>query len=194
MQTEPQIAYRNIKPNDRIRARIDKELRHLEDVHPRLISAKITVEGPSGHHRHGDLTRVRLHLALPGGKEVAVSNFSDDNRAHEDVMVALRDAFRAAERQLKKIKPDPRDAAATAGETRLAGEIVRFLAEAREGFIRAEDGAEYFFHAREATDTPFEQLAIGDKVTFRPEAGNKGPMARAVHRRQSADTEGAANG
>lgn len=183
MQVTPEITYKNLQPTDRIKDRVEKEMVRLEEIYPRLIACKVALEGPTGRRRHGELIHVRLHLVLPGGQQVAVSHHNDDNHAHEDVIVAIRDAFRAAERQLKKAKPDPQTEGAAA-RTRLAGEIARFLAEERAGFIRSEDGAEFYFHEREVTDTPFERLTIGDPVTFRPEEGEKGPMARAVHKRQ----------
>ena len=51
--------------------------------------------------------------------------------------------------------------------------------------IRGEDGVDHYFHANESTGTPFDQLRVGDAVTFRPDAGEKGPMARSVHRRRA---------
>lgn len=186
MQVAPQLSFKNFEPNARVRARIEKELAHLEKVHSRLTSCKVLIEGPAGQHRTGNLARVRLYLAVPGGQDIAVSNVRDDNHAHEDVMVAIRDAFRAAERQLKKTRPDPRVEAAMA-PTRLSGRIARFLEGGMDGFIEGEDGLDYYFHAREATETAFADLIVGDRVTFRPEDGEKGPMARAVHRRQNVE-------
>ncbi|MDJ0921912.1 MAG: HPF/RaiA family ribosome-associated protein [Henriciella sp.] len=185
MQVTPEISYKNMTPTKRVQSRVEKELRHIEKVYPRLISCKVFVDGSEGSKRRkGNLARVRLHLGLPGGRDVAVSHHSDDNHAHEDVMVALRDAFRAAERQRKKAKPDPRIDGAME-DTRLSGIIARFNAEEPSGFIKASDQTEYYFHENEVTADAFEDLQIGVAVTFRPDDGEKGPMARAVHRRQS---------
>lgn len=161
---------------------MDKELVRLESHYPRLTACKVVIEGGTGRHQTGNLARVRLHLVLPGGQEVSVSNVGDDKHAHEDVMVAIRDAFRAAERQLKSAKRDPRVEAAMS-ETRISGEVARFIAGEPAGFIRGEDGVDYYFHANESTEVAFDQFRVGDAVMFRPEDGNKGPMARAVHKR-----------
>lgn len=185
----PEIAFKGLESIDRIRDRVDKELTHLEALFPNLTSCSVMIQGPGGRRRSGDLANVRLRLGLPGGRHVAVSAQGDDKHAHEDVCVAVRDAFRAAERQLKKLKPNPRIVGA-AGETRLAGGVARFIAEEPAGFIKGEDGRDYYFHAREVTDAVFDDLVIGDPVTFRVEAGEKGPMARAVHRRQQTKAKG----
>ena len=182
MQVTPEITYRNFEPSEHIRERVDKELRRLESHHPRITACKVVVEGGTSRRHSGDLARVRLHIVLPGGHEVAVSDVGDDKHAHEDVLVAIRDAFRAAEHQLQAAKRDPRVEAAMS-ETRMSGEIARFIAGEPAGFIRGEDGVDHYFHANESTEVPFEQLRVGDAVTFRPEDGEKGPIARAVHKR-----------
>ena len=188
MQVAPEVSYKNIASSQRIRRRVAKELAHLEKIYPRLISCKVLVEGPDGTRgSKGHLARVRLHLGLPGGREVAVSHRSDDNHAHEDVYVAIRDSFRAAERQLKKIKPDPR-VDGSLEDTRLSGTIARFNAEERSGFIQASDQTDYYFHENEVTGGEFDQLTIGEAITFRPDMGKKGPMARTVHRRKISKT------
>lgn len=184
MQVAPEITYRNFEPSERVRARVDKELKRIETHFPRITACKVLVEGGSGRRRTGDLTKVHLHLVLPGGKEVSVSEMGDEKHAHEDVIVSIRDAFRAAERQLKSVQPDPR-AEAGMHRARIGGEITRFIADEPAGFIRGEDGVDHYFHAQESTETPFEQLRVGDPVTFRPDVGEKGPMARAVHRRRT---------
>jgi cold shock CspA family protein len=182
VQVTPEISFKHFEPTQRIRDRVAREVQHLEQVFPRLISCKVVVEGNAGRHKFGNLSRVRLHIGLPGGHEVAVSQHGDDKHAHEDINVAIRDSFRAAERQLKKVKPNPRVVGAQRA-TRLTGTIVRFIAEEPAGFIRGEDGQEYYFHTREITGSTLKDLVIGDAVTFRVEDGEKGPMARVIHKR-----------
>ena len=52
------------------------------------------------HHHQGDLFRVRIEIDAPG-KELAVTHTGPRDHAHEDVYVAIRDAFRAAVRRLR---------------------------------------------------------------------------------------------
>lgn len=181
MKVEPEITYKGFEPSGQIQARVEKELRQLEAHHPRITACKVIVEAGSGRRRTGDLAEVTLHVVMPGAREVAVSNRQDDASAHSNVMVAIRDAFAAAERQLRALKPDPRTEAQT--PTRLAGTVSRFIAGEPAGFITAQDGTDYYLHAREVTGAKFDTLTVGESVTFRPDEGEKGPMARAVHRR-----------
>jgi hypothetical protein len=51
--------------------------------------------------------QVRLELTMPDGV-VVVGPDNPSNRAHEDVYVAIRNAFRGARRQLEARVPGPR--------------------------------------------------------------------------------------
>ena len=182
MKIEPEISYRNIEPSQHLQERVDKEIRQLESIYPDLMSCTVLIEGPSGRRRAGGLATVRIHLTAPGQKDIAVTHVADDNHAHEDVLVSVRDAFKAAQRQIKKLKHERRVEGNT-GDTRFAGKVSRFLAEEDAGFIAAEDGRECYFQARSVTDFPFRDLKVGDDVTFRIEQGDKGPQATSVHLR-----------
>lgn len=182
MKIEPEISYRNIEPSQHLQDRVDKEIRQLENIYPDLNRCTVLIEGPSGRQRAGGLATVRIHLTAPGRKDIAVTHVADDNHAHEDVLVSVRDAFKAAQRQIKKLKHDDR-VDRTTDLTRVAGKIARFLAEEDAGFIVAEDGRECYFQARSVTDAQFKALKVGDDVTFRVEPGDKGPQAVAVHLR-----------
>ena len=59
------------------------------------------------------------------------------------------------------------------------GTVVRLIVDRGFGFIRGEDdGYEYCFHRSSAPD--FDALEIGMRVTFRPQAAQKGPRAESV--------------
>jgi CspA family cold shock protein len=59
------------------------------------------------------------------------------------------------------------------------GTIKKLVSDRGFGFISAEDGKDYFFH-RSGTDTDFDRLQGGEKVTFEIEASPKGPRANRV--------------
>jgi len=71
----------------------------LERFFERIQSCRVVVEAPHRHHHQGKLYRIRIDLKVPGG-ELAASRDPSERRAHEDVYVAIRDAFDAVQRQL----------------------------------------------------------------------------------------------
>ena len=60
-----------------------------------------------------------------------------------------------------------------------AGKIARLIADKGLGFVRGQDGQEYFFH-RSGTGPAFMDLREGQEVVFEEEASPKGPRATQV--------------
>jgi ribosomal subunit interface protein len=95
MQIPLQITVRHMAPSDALEARIREQAAKLEEFHPRLVSCRVTVEEIARHQQQGRQFRVSIEARVPG--QELVSNRDH----HEDVYVALRDAFDALARQLE---------------------------------------------------------------------------------------------
>lgn len=100
MQLPLQITFRDMPASDPIEERIRERASKLERFHDRITGCKVVVSAPHRHQHKGNLYSVTIDLTVPGG-EVVVNNDSSDKQSHEDVYVAIRDAFDAAERQLE---------------------------------------------------------------------------------------------
>ncbi|HMJ49709.1 MAG TPA: HPF/RaiA family ribosome-associated protein [Burkholderiales bacterium] len=95
MQTPLQIVFHGISHSVALEAHIREKVEKLDLLHPRVMRCHITVEQPHKHKHQGNHFNVRIALHVPGDT-IAVNR-----DAHEDVYVALRDAFEAACRQLE---------------------------------------------------------------------------------------------
>ena len=63
----------------------------------------------------------------------------------------------------------------------MKGIIKKLTRDRAFGFIRAEDGSEYFFHQSELRgELNFEELKEGQAVTFEPQKADKGPRATEI--------------
>ncbi len=60
------------------------------------------------------------------------------------------------------------------------GTIKRLVSDKGFGFVRADDGKEYFFHQASVVDGSFDQLREGQALTFEAGQGPKGPRAENV--------------
>ena len=64
----------------------------------------------------------------------------------------------------------------------MTGTIKRITMDRGFGFIRADDGVDYFFHRSELRGgLIFEQLREGERVTFESKEGEKGPRAAEIN-------------
>ena len=100
MNTPLQISFRDISHSDVVEDRIREKVAKLETYTDRIILCRVVVEAPHRKHKKGTLYLIRVDLTLPG-EEIVVDRDPDDH-AHEDVYIAIRDAFEAVRRQLKK--------------------------------------------------------------------------------------------
>ena len=60
------------------------------------------------------------------------------------------------------------------------GTVVRLDPSGEFGFLETSDGAEIYFHRNSVLDDAFSRLAVGTRVTFAEEVGEKGPQASTV--------------
>ncbi len=191
METDPQIVFENMDASDALRGRVLDELADLERIHGRITSARVSMNAPPREHRKGFLYRTNIHLVLPGGREVTVSNNPQASRAEHDLYTSVLDAFDVARRQLKAQVDQMEDKAkAQAGGPEQIGQVIRIFPEDGFGFIVTPSGHEVFFSRKKVKHNGFGEMQIGTRVYFEEEMGDKGPLATTVRIAHDAAHEG----
>jgi ribosomal subunit interface protein len=100
MQPPVEITFKEIESSAAVEARIRELAEKLERVFDRITRCEVLVETPHRHQHKGRQFHVRVRLTVPG-QEIVSSHDPGIGGAHEDVYVAIRDAFNAAKRQLE---------------------------------------------------------------------------------------------
>jgi ribosome-associated translation inhibitor RaiA len=103
MEIPTEITFHELPHSDGVEASIQRWVARLEHVSERISRCRVFVMQPHRRHRTGKDFEVHVHLAIPGD-EIAASHIH-----HEDVYVAVADAFRAARRQLLEHGSSRRD-------------------------------------------------------------------------------------
>jgi ribosomal subunit interface protein len=178
MQLPVQISFRGMEPSDAVEAKIRERTARLDRFYDRIMACRVVVESPHRRHHQGKLFHVRVDLTVPGG-ELAVTREPAEHHAHEDVFVAIRDAFDAAQRQLADYARRQRGDLKT-HEALPTGRVSKLFPDEEYGFIETRDGAEVYFHKHSVLDKAFDHLAVGSDVEFVEEQGDKGPQASTV--------------
>jgi cold shock CspA family protein/ribosome-associated translation inhibitor RaiA len=179
MEVPVKITYHNLDYSEWIEADVRNHLEKLEEFYDRITSCHVIVEAPHRHHKHGNLFRVRLVLAVPH-RELVVDHDRGDRPEHADLHVTIRDAFHALRRQLEDYVRELRGDVKT---HLLAphGRVTQILPEEGYGFLETADGRAIYFHRNSVLSDAFGELELGSEVSFFEEAGDKGPQATAVH-------------
>jgi ribosomal subunit interface protein len=176
MQLPVQITFRGMESSAAIDTAVRERVGKLEQFHARIMSCRVVIEQPARHKQQGKQFVVHIDLKVPGG-EIAVNR---DH--HEDVHVALRDAFDAARRKLEDFARERRGDVKH-HELTQSGKVARILAEEGYGFIATADGRELYFSRENVVTPPFEHLAPGTEVHFIEEPAAEGAQAKRVSAR-----------
>jgi len=180
METEPKIVFEHLDPSDALRQRILDEIAHLEEFCGRITACRVVLAAPEKHKHKGNLYQVRIHLVLPGGGEVAVRPSTARHQWSQDALVAIRNAFDAARRQLED-EVRRRRGDVKIHEAQDHGTVARIFHDGGYGFITAADGQEIYFHHNSVVGDRFAELKPGAAVRFVASQGEKGTQASTVH-------------
>jgi cold shock CspA family protein/ribosome-associated translation inhibitor RaiA len=202
MNTPLQITFRNMPRSSAIEQSVREKAFKLDSLYNRITSCRVIIEAPHRHHYKGKAYVVRIAMAVPNEElvvnrapkrlDAARSPHSEElekdlvehhepskHAAHEDVYVAIRDAFNAAARKLQDYARRRR------GQEKLhqplpTARVVKLFPAERYGFLETHDGRELYFHKNSVLNNGFTHLKIGVEVSFTEEPGDKGPQASTV--------------
>ncbi|MDE2230271.1 MAG: HPF/RaiA family ribosome-associated protein [Alphaproteobacteria bacterium] len=176
MQLPIQITFRKMAPSPAVEAHIRERAADLERFFGRIMACRVVVEASTRRQRQGNIYHLRIDLTVPG-REIVVRRDPPEHHAHEDILVAVRDAFDAARRQLedhaRAVRGDVKS-----HETPDHGRVVRLFPD--YGFIRVNDGSEVYMHRNAVVGDGFDRLVEGDEVRFVLQEGEMGPQASTV--------------
>jgi len=179
MKLTPQFTFHGFERSPAIEAKALEYAKRLDRFADRIMGCRVDIEQTGQHHHQGRMYRVRINLTVPGG-EIAVDRDPGKDHRHEDVYVALHDAFEAARRRLEDRERGWKTHREQAGVSRERGTVARLFADEGYGFIAGADGAELYFHRNSLSDGDWQRLGVGTEVRFTPADGEKGPHARLV--------------
>ncbi len=99
MKLPLELEFRDTESSPAVEAAIREHVSRLDEVFTRITRCRVVIECPHKHHHKGRIWHVHLLLTVPG-QELVIGREPENDHAHEDVYVALRDAFESARRAL----------------------------------------------------------------------------------------------
>ncbi len=179
MRIPLELAFKNMEPTAAMESLVRERVDRLTHLNRDIIVCRVVVEAP---HRSGNEDvkgyRVRIELSVPGD-EVVVSRDRSHKRDEYDPYVSIREAFGAAERQLKSYAGRQRKSRRPQTGPPHAL-VVRKFPDDDYGFLQAADGQEIYFHRNSVVNDRFDELEPGEEVRFEATMGREGPQATTV--------------
>ena len=183
MDVPVEIVFHNMTSSQTLEAEIRDRVDKLDRLYDHLVGCRVSVEQLHRRHQTGNLYEVHVEMRVPGG-ELVVSR--EPHRARQkyldpDAGIALRNAFKAAERRLIDFKQRQH------GEVKLheepfAGQVSQLYPAEDHGFVLTHEGTQLYFHRNSLMQRDFDALKVGDRVHFVQIDGDTGPIASKVWR------------
>lgn len=174
-----EVTFKNLSHSNAIEAEVRERAEKLDRFHPHIISCRVVIEAQRGRtSAAGQVYHVRVELSVPNAV-LAVHEEKQQRRFHEDIYVAVREAFDAARRELEDVARRQRWYVKS-HEEQPRGRVTKLFPDRGYGFLETPDGLEVYFHKNSVLHHGFGKLAVGTEVRFVEEQGEQGPQASTV--------------
>jgi ribosomal subunit interface protein len=173
MKLPLQFTTRNVSISEVVKDDIREKAVKQDLFSDHIMGLRVMVEAPHRHHRQGIRYLVRINITTPN-TEIVIKR-----QPHEDIYVAVRDAFDAARRKLEDYERRIRGTVKV-HETMPHAHVSKLFPDKEYGFLETPDGHEVYFHRNSVLNEAFNRMAVGTEVRFVEESGEKGPQASTV--------------
>jgi cold shock CspA family protein len=176
---DTKIQFLNFDESESVGKTIQSHLETLEKITNRITSCHVVISRPHRKQLKGNIFHVKLRVQLPGAT-IVIDKDPGKNQAHQDVYVAVRDAFWAAKR---KVEDYVRKQSGFVKEKVASphAKIIRLIPSDECGFIQTRDLREIYFHRNSIVNGNFDDLSVGQEVRFSESMGEQGPQVTSMH-------------
>jgi ribosomal subunit interface protein len=95
-----EVTFRHMSPSESLEASVREHAAKLDRFHSHITSCRVMIEMLHQRHVKGSVYHVRVDITVPGAELVASSE-PPPQHFHEDVHIAIREAFDRMRRELQ---------------------------------------------------------------------------------------------
>ena len=103
MTTPLEITFKGLDKSEAIETKVAERVAKLEKHFDRMTHARVVVAAPHKHAHKGKNYEIKIEIGIPGTQPLIVRHTSAVGDAYEDLKIAIRDAFDAAQRRLDDV-------------------------------------------------------------------------------------------
>lgn len=103
MNIPMEIAFKGLDRSPAVEAKISEKIAKLQKHFDRMTHCRVVVAAPHKHVHKGKTYEIKIDIGIPGTAPLIVTHESAVGQAHEDLKIALRDAFESASRRLEDV-------------------------------------------------------------------------------------------
>jgi putative sigma-54 modulation protein len=103
MLTPLEISFHGLERSDAVESRIREKFQRIEQHFDRITHARVVVDAPTRRGKVPKFFNVRIEIGISGHAPIKVDYEPDPEHTQTDVMIVIRDAFAAAQRQVDEL-------------------------------------------------------------------------------------------
>lgn len=161
MKIPMQITFHGLPHSQEIESKVTEAAEKLHRIYAEIVSCRVVVDFANRRHKKGNIYRIHVDLSVPG-TELNVGRESGDKDTHKDVLVAIRDAFNAMERQLQEYAKERRGEVKRGGPAP-HGRVSELLREDSTEF-EGRNGRPSYPHQHSVLDDSFDKPMNGSSA------------------------------
>ena len=100
MDTLPEITFHGIEKSEAVEERVREKVAKLEKHCGRMTRCRVVLEAPNRSPQKPKIFQIKVEISLPRRQPIVVSHERTGSHAHEELALAIRDAFDAALRKV----------------------------------------------------------------------------------------------
>jgi putative sigma-54 modulation protein len=103
MHTMPEIHFHGIEKSEAIEERVREKVSKLEKHFGRMTRCRVVLEAPHRSPQKPKVFQIKVEISLPRRQPIVVCHEREGSHAHEELPLAIRDAFEAALRKVDDV-------------------------------------------------------------------------------------------
>jgi putative sigma-54 modulation protein len=103
MSTPIEIHFHGIEKSEAIEERVREKAAKLEKHCGRMTRCRVVVESPHRNPQKAKVFQIKIEISLPRRQPIVVCHEREGSHAHEELPLAIRDAFAAALRKVDDV-------------------------------------------------------------------------------------------
>jgi ribosome-associated translation inhibitor RaiA len=100
MQTPVEIHFHGIEKSEAVEQRVREKVAKLEKHFGRMTRCRVVLEAPHRSAQKPKVFQIKIEISLPRRQPIVVCHEREGAHAHEELPLAIRDAFEAALRKV----------------------------------------------------------------------------------------------
>ena len=103
MHTTPEIHFHGIEKSEAIEDRVREKVSKLEKHCGRMTRCRVVLEAPHRSPQKPKVFQIKIEISMPRLQPIVVCHEREGSHAHEELPLAIRDAFDAALRKVDDV-------------------------------------------------------------------------------------------